>query len=115
MNSLDNVKFPFLVHTVEREYALYALPRINAGAPWTDDIICTIAGFNSRSYAEEFALKHSKLGGSATVIVTWRDLKDGILAAFRSGRTVHDRGGGLSHGTIGPCTRRRRARIRSHG
>jgi hypothetical protein len=66
-------------------YAHSAITYVEDGRPRTD-IVATIAGFRSRSYAESFAAKHSEFG--ALVIVTGDDLADGVLRAYRDGNAV---------------------------
>jgi hypothetical protein len=73
-------KFPHLVHTVALAEGARAV-----------ELVCTIAGFNSRAYAEEFAQKHSSAAAGLTdraIVVTGNDVADGILSAFVGGKSV---------------------------
>jgi len=72
--------FHYLVHTCEVDFS--------AEPPRVTEIICTIAGFNSESYAMELAQKHARASSDydSCIIVTTTDNEDAIRAMFRRGK-----------------------------
>lgn len=72
-------QFPYLVHAV----ALHE-SRLS-------ELVCTIAGFNSRGYAEEFARKHAVAAKDLidlAIVVTDSDVGNGALIAFAAGAII---------------------------